>query len=546
MTRRHPARGLITAACLTIAAALTAGVAPATSAADGSPTASAAATPAATADAAARSVHDEGSGKYTPGQRSGLEPDGMVYEKPTHKPETRRPFDNRPNVVLITTDDQALTDLRWMPRTRRWLAGEGIRFTNMISPHPLCCPARAEILTGQYAQNNGVHTNAGPYGGLDALRGADNTIATWLQDSGYLAGMTGKYLNQYNATVGVPSGWDFWNVATTNGFGYSRFPMYHNGEPKFYGPDSHSSDVIAADTVQMVRDWSAADQPFFIWASYYAPHGICGSDEGCANPPEPARRHRGLHRDAAAPSMAKPSYNEADVRDKPGVIRRLGKIGRAKALHLHRERIRALAAVDEGVDATFRALQATGELDDTVVLFTSDNGYLIGEHRYRGKVLPYEEALRVPLLARGPGLPAGETRTQVATTVDLAPTILELADVQPGRVLDGRSLVPFLLDGDLPRYDDTILVQAGGLADRSPTPWMFRGVRDTRYTFVRWSNGFRELYDNRRDPHQLRNVGSDRRYRNVVREMSRRLAVLKDCRGASCRATFGRSPAPRG
>jgi N-acetylglucosamine-6-sulfatase len=142
----------------------------------------------------------------TPGQRSGIKPAGFEYERPRHRPEARRPGDRRPNVVLITTDDQALTDMRWMPLTRRWLGRGGVTFRNMLSPHPLCCPARAEIITGQFAQNNGVHTNAGPYGGLGALEDPDNTIADWLQRSGYLVGLSGKYLNQYDATQGVRLG----------------------------------------------------------------------------------------------------------------------------------------------------------------------------------------------------------------------------------------------------------------------------------------------------------------------------------------------------
>ncbi|WP_435747429.1 sulfatase family protein [Nocardioides sp. SYSU DS0663] len=480
----------------------------------------------------------------TAGQRSGVTPAGYEYERPTHRPDARRPGDDRPNIVLITTDDQALADMRWMPLTRRWLGRQGVTFTDMISPHPLCCPARAEIITGQYAQNNGVHTNAGPYGGVDALRDPDETIAAWLQGSGYLVGMSGKYLNQYDATQGVPAGWDFWNVATTNRFGYRNFAMYGNGEPRFHD-DAYSSDVVRDDSVRLVEDWSAADQPFFLWASYYAPHGRCGEGGGCDRPPVPAGRHADLYPRAKVPSVGRPSFNEPDASDKPPVIRRLEPVTAERASYLHRQRIRSLAAVDQGVDATFKALRRTGELDNTVVLFSSDNGYLIGEHRYVGKILPYEESLRVPLLVRGPGVPRGEVRDQPATIVDLAPTILDLAEVEPGRVLDGRSLVPFVRDADAVRPDTDMLVQAGGRNDAHPEPWWFRGVRNQRWTFVRWSDtGFRELYDNRRDPHQLRNLADDRRHRRVVREMTRRLELLEDCAGASCRRSFGPPPRP--
>lgn len=478
----------------------------------------------------------------TPGQRSGMNTQGYVYEKPRHLPEAARKGDDRPNIVLITTDDQALTDMRWMPKTKRWLGRGGTTFRNMISPHPLCCPARAEILTGQFAQNNGVHTNAGPYGGVTALKDPDNTLATWLQESGYLAGLTGKYLNQYDATQGVPDGWDFWNVATTNEFGYQRYPMYGNGEPVFHTND-YSSDVIRDDTLRLIEDWSEEDQPFFIWASYYAPHGLCADNAGCAKPPAPAPRHRDLYPQAVAPSTRKPSFDEDDVSDKSGEIRKRDKIGKRSATYLHRQRIRALAAVDQGVDRTMRALRKAGELDDTIVLFTSDNGYLLGEHRYRGKILPYEESVRVPLLVRGPGVPKGATREQTVTTVDLAPTILDLASTEPGRVVDGRSIWPFVRDRDKPRRDDDILVQAGGRPDDSPTPWWYRGVRNDRWTFVRWNEtGFLELYDNRRDRYQLQNLAYDARYRRVVEQMKRRLKALRDCAGESCRVDLGPTP----
>ena len=451
----------------------------------------------------------------------------------------------RPNIVLITTDDQSLTDLRWMPLTRRWLGRTGVTFDNMLSPHPLCCPARAEIVTGQFAQNNGVHTNAGPYGGLPALRQPDNTIAAWLQRSGYRTAMVGKYLNGYQGKGDTPAGWDYWNVTTSNGFGYFDYPMNDNGSRRYYG-HTYSTDLIADDTVGLVKQYAGGTEPFFIWASYYAPHGVCGDHEGCSNPPVPAPRHAHLYPGVNAPSLSKPSFNEDDVSDKPAMIRHRRKVGPAAAQHLFTERIRALAAVDEGVARTMQALEQEGQLDNTVVLFTSDNGYLVGEHRYKGKVVPYEEALRVPLLVTGPGVPAGVTRPQPVTTVDLAPTIVDLADAAPGRVIDGRSIWPFVLSGAVRRLDGTILIQAGGLPGvRHPVPWLYRGVWTHRYTFTRWSgSGFRELYDRSRDRYELVNLAARPAYRAVVAELDRRTRVLKDCAGAGCRVVFGTVPSP--
>jgi arylsulfatase A-like enzyme len=364
--------------------------------------------------------------------------------------------------------------------------------------------------------------------------------------------MAGKYLNGYNKEAGVPRGWDHWNVATSDGFGYYGYEMYNDGDPRFYGPhtasgNAYSTDVVRNSTVGLIHDWSGTDRPFFIWSSYYAPHGVCGDNESCSHPPVPAHRYASDYSGVRSPSRSKPSFNEADVSDKPRVIRHLRKIRPHAAQHLFTQRIRALEAVDEGVAATMRALKETGELDNTVVLFTSDNGYLVGEHRYKGKVLPYREALRVPLLVSGPGVPHHRVRRQPVTTVDLAPTILDLTGSRPGRVQDGRSIWPFVRSGSHHRNDDTILIQAGGQPRaRKVTPWMYRGVWTGRYTFVKWvAHHELELYDHSKDPYELRNVAHKRAYAPVVRALKKRVAALKDCHGASCRRVFGRVPHPR-
>ncbi|MGZ6753605.1 MAG: sulfatase family protein [Nocardioides sp.] len=472
----------------------------------------------------------------------------QTYERPTHLAYTPPATpDRRPNVVLITTDDQALSDLRWMPRTRHWLGRAGVTFDSMLSPHPLCCPARAEMMTGEFAQNNGVHTNAGPYGGLPALRQPDNTLPWWLQRTGYLTGMVGKYLNGYTRETGVPRGWDFWDPSDTDRFGYYGYELYGDGRPRWFGHLHYSSDVIRDTTVRLVDRYSAANRPFFIWSSYFAPHGVCGDTGGCANPPVPAYRDAHLYPGVRSPSLDKPSFDEKDVSDKPWAIRHLAPLPVPKAQHEFKQRIRSLAAVDQGVAATMRALQRDHELAHTLVLFTSDNGYLVGEHRYLGKVLPYEEALRVPLLVRGPGVPHDQTRTQPATTVDLAPTILDVTGTTPGRLQDGQSLWPEITSADAPRRDDTVLIQAGGdPGAQHPRPWMYRGVWTARYTFAHWTSehGFLELYDRQVDPFELQNRAHDPAYAAVVAELLRRTRLLAGCAGASCRQDFGPLPEP--
>ncbi|GCD89383.1 sulfatase [Nocardioides sp. LS1] len=443
----------------------------------------------------------------------------------------------RPNVVLISTDDMARTDLLWMPQTLALLEENGVNFIKFISPHSLCCPARAEIITGQYAQNNGVRSNGGPYGGLPALRDPDNTLARWLHDAGYHTGFSGKYLNQYHPSdVGVPQGWDFWDAFANNASGYYGFSMYDNGALVKYPVDGiYSTDLIADDTERMIRDYSGTD-PFFIWSSYYAPHGLCqGFHTDCAAPPTPALRHADLFPDAHNPSANRPSFNELDVSDKPPFIRKRGFLDPVKLRILFRQRVRALQAVDEAVTRTVAVLRETGELDNTLILFTSDNGYLLGEHRYQGKDIAYDESMRVPLLVRGPGVPHGEDRVVGATTVDLAPTIVAATGVTAGRVLDGRNLLPYIKDDSL-THAPAQLIQGGPKAnDPDPKPWRYRGVRTPRYTFVQWTSGFVELYDRLRDPFELVNVAAKRDYVDVVAALGLKTKRLGACAGVDCR-----------
>jgi N-acetylglucosamine-6-sulfatase len=459
---------------------------------------------------------------------------------------TQPQADTRPNVVLITTDDQTLSDMKWMPRTRALLGDAGATYEHMLSPHPLCCPARAEMVTGQYAQNNGVHSNAGRYGGLQALRQPDNTLPAWLRAASYRTGMSGKYLNGYRSSIGVPNGWDFWNAATRNRYGYYGYQTYNNGVPLRQAKrgGEYSVDLVTDDTVGLVDQYAGSGSPFFLWASYYAPHGLCGGIQTeCDLPPVPAKRYAHAWKGATNPAAKKPSFNEKDVSDKPPVIEKRGKVSKRYEQRLFKKRIQALAAVDEGVGRILDALATSGELDNTYVLFTSDNGYLLGEHRYQGKVLAYEESVRVPMLVRGPGVPAGSHVDRTVTTVDLASTVLQVTGATAGRPQDGHSLLDPASDPDR-----TVLIQAGPpSATRHPKPWMYRGVRTNRYTYVRWSmfGRFTELYDRRVDPYQLRNRAHDKRYQRIVRALARRTNALVDCSGAACDQRFARLPSPR-
>ncbi len=454
----------------------------------------------------------------------------------------------RPDIVLITTDDQTLMDLAKMPITRRLLKEQGVTFSG-ISPHPLCCPARAEILTGQFAQNNGVRSNVGEQGGYQALD-TSSTVATWLRDAGYQTAFMGKFLNGYaGSSIDDPApGWDEWHPTVAGVYNYTDFSIGHNGVAQPYS-DSYQTDVFAGLAVRTIEKFAASPEPFFLWQSFVAPHRSCqpGGPQSCWGPPVPAPRHRGLFPDAVPPAFGDPSYNEEDVRDKPAWVRNTGRISaqrRDRIIADHRARLRALQSVDQAVGRMVRALADSGRLDNALVIFTSDNGYLHGEHRIGGKNVPYEPALQVPFLMRGPDLPAGTVSTQVAATVDIAPTIAAAAGATPTLTTDGRNLLP-VARGDASSWH-SLLIQAG----REPRvatsgDWFFRGVRTPRYTYVTYpGTRERELYDRLTDPHQLVNVAPSPRYREVRAELARRLEILGPCKGAACRQPFAPLPLP--
>ena len=473
----------------------------------------------------------------------------------------------RPNIVVITTDDQSLADLAFMPATRQLLGSQGVTFRG-LSPHPLCCPARAEILTGQYAQNNGVYSNGGPNGGYQSLD-TSWTLATWLHDAGYQTAFFGKFLNGYSrddvdglltGEDEIPPGWDKWHPTVDGIYDYNDFTVLGDHGLLVDHVDDYQTDVFADLSVDTIRSMAApqidgtAHKPFFLWTSFVAPHVACQPEYGprCWRAPPAADRHAGLFADEVPPSFSDPAFNEADVSDKSSFVRALPLFTarqRDGIANLHRMRLRALQSVDEAVGRMVRTLKTSGELDNTLVVFTSDNGYLLGEHRIKGKNEPFEPALQVPFLMRGPGVPQGVTVPKLATTIDIAPTVAAAAGVDPGvnangQGVDGRNLLRVANGGS---SWSTLLIQGSANASyEDTTPWYFRGVRTARYTFVRYPlTGERELYDRSRDPSQLTNVFRDARYADVRDALLARFAALKDCSGSTCRRNFGPLPGLR-
>lgn len=442
----------------------------------------------------------------------------------------------RPNIILVTTDDQRLDDMRYMRRTRRLVGGHGYTFGRALSPHPLCCPARAEILTGQYAQNNGVQHNKGRHGGLKALRRPSNTLARWLQKAGYRTAMAGKYLHGFNRRSKRPAGWTHWNASVKGHYTYDHTYFAHDGRPRLHR--KHVDDVIMGMGRSWVRKFSKGRRPFFLWLSGLAPHRKLAN--GRTAFPRPAARHRRMFPRAKNPARRKPSFGRVSRHN------RLSRIWAPrqtrKTQRLFKARIRSLQAIDQGVARLVRTLRRTGELRNTYIVFTSDNGNMLGEHRLGGKNNIFEEALRVPLLIRTPKAQRRRSALPV-TSVDLPATILGLARASAGRKPDGDSFLA-TLRGRRQAWRDTQLIQTG--TDDTRSGWDLRGVRTTRWTYARKARSGRELlFDRRADPHEVRNLVRVRRYRPVLRELRQRTRTLRHCAGNRCSRRFGPVPGPR-
>jgi N-acetylglucosamine-6-sulfatase len=400
---------------------------------------------------------------------------------------------NRPNFVVIVTDDQRWDTLGSMPAVRRLLMTGGVTFRNAFVTTPSCCPSRVSLLTGQYSHRSGVLDGSvdNAPGGAPAFED-DSSLATWLDDAGYRTGLVGKYLNDYAAMpVGyVPPGWDEWfAIAQARPqIRYYDFALNENGKIVRYGnePADYSTSVLRGKAVPFVE----GEGPFFLYFAPIAPHP----------PATPALD------DLEAPVTAwdpPPSFGEADLSDKPD--RRTGMYDPTTVRSTREQMLRSLLAVDRAIAEIHEAVSDAGLLDETYFLLTSDNGFLWGEHRLMGKVWPFEESIRVPLVIRPPGSNPTRIVERMALNIDVPPTVADLAGVEATPPPDGISLVPLLGGAEVPTRD-RFVVEFLGFAPNVP-PYV--ALRTEHFLYVEYRNGWRELYDLRADPFQLRNMLSD-------------------------------------
>jgi arylsulfatase A-like enzyme len=444
--------------------------------------------------------------------------------------------DRRPNLVFVLTDDMRDDDLDHMPITRRLLADEGMEFTDAISPHPLCCPARAQLATGQYAQNNGVQHNRGVHGGFQALD-PTREASSWFRDAGYLTGFVGKFLNGYGPRDVRPAGWTRWDALTRGVYDYVDFSMTGDGDPTRY-TDSYITSVIEDHTNRDVRDFARSGEPFVAYAWHLAPHYRITPEGGRGLPPA-MEQDQGLFVDQRPSSFDSPSFDEADVSDQPVYLRHRSPVSREEVSAENTARLQTLQAVDRAVGSLVETLDEQGVLDDTYIVFSSDNGYSLGEHRFVGKDVLTDEALQVPLLVRGPGIAPGTTSDLPVTLVDLPATFAALTGVTPAWQVDGSSLAPTLLGQDQ-TFRDTTLIQTGRTLGDG---WSHRGVRTERYLYgTDGVDGF--LYDRLLDPDETVNLIDDPAYAAVRTALELRRTELVDCAGWTCNQVFGPAPEP--
>lgn len=511
---------------------------------------------------------------------------------------------SKPNIVFVLVDDMDADTIDRAPEKhakhiKSLLIDQGVTFPNFFVNVSLCCPSRMSILRGQYAHNTRVLTNSKPDGGFQKAYAKElekETIATSLRANGYRTALIGKYLNGYPNTAPsdtyIPPGWTEWYSPMQSGqrkkYGnpYCQYNYVLNKDSKLvkYGdkPKDYATDVYTAFAKDFIERSAREGKPFFL---YLAPFNIHG-------PYTPAPRHQDLF--PRSPENRAPrvdNFNEADVSTKPKFMRQLEPLNKDQIDEIdrdYRKRLRSLQSVDEAVGELVNTLKANGQLDNTYIIFTSDNGYKQGIHRAStGKETAYEEDIRLNLIVRGPGIPAGKKLPQQVGNIDFFPTFADMAGVKPPSFVDGRSFLP-LLKGttpELPKWCSAFLIEhkhdpkrqlalenpierlqnqselqdnnecpdriefpdRSDLEDRSDLQSLQKGgqvpkniptyqaIRTQDYTYVEYETGTKELYDIKQDPHQLKNLASTADP-TLLKRLAERLNKLRTCEADSCRA----------
>jgi arylsulfatase A-like enzyme len=429
----------------------------------------------------------------------------------------RHAADQRLNVVVILSDDERVDGTTVMKNVRRLIADHGITFSDYHVTTSLCGPSRASILTGQYSHHTGVVQNFDKHV-FDEQR---SDLAVWLHDAGYETALVGKYLNSDTglSRTGIAPGWDDWQVMAGNPMeAYYNYLINDNGRLVHYGnkPSDYSTTVLTQKAVQFIQ---GAHHPFFLYFAPVAPH----------LPAIPDKRDQGKLENIAP--IHSPAFNQRHIGKEPWRFWHKDLLSAAAQLYINHVRIRqeeSLLALDRSVRSVVQALRARHELKRTVILYTSDNGFLWGEHRLGGKVWPYQESTHVPLIVRTPWTATARRNNQPVLNIDFAPTISALAGIKRGLPEDGRSFVP-LLHGERAPWRHAFLVEYLGqnlLKKGGPPPYV--AVQTRRNLYVEYKNGWRELYNLKKDPWELNNISGNRRTKPLQATLSQTLHRLYD------------------
>jgi N-acetylglucosamine-6-sulfatase len=473
------------------------------------------------------------------------------------QPVTARTAGRPPNIVFVLTDDLSMDLLRFMPQVQA-LQSRGLSFDNYFVSDSLCCPSRSSIFTGNFPHDTGVFTNAGLDGGIGAFYAHDdesNSFNVALHNAGYRTAMMGKYLNGYLQgptrspvpSTYVPPGWDQWDVP---GYAYAEYnyTLNEDGRLHHFGhrPADYLTDVLARKGVQFVNGSASAGRPFFLELATFAPH----------TPYTPAKRDADDFPGLQAPRPPNfdvlPTHAPTWLAGHPPLgPRRIALINRA-----FRRRVQSVQAVDDMLKKLERALAARGQLNDTYLVFSSDNGLHTGEYRLNpGKLTAFDTDIHVPLVVAGPGVPAGVSTDAMAENIDLAKTFEEIGGTTMAS--DGHSLLG-LMGGGIPLdWRDAVLVEHhgpdlddGGDSDPdsqdhlSGNPPSYEAMRTPDFLYVEYRNDEREFYDLRTDPYELHNIVA-RLSAAQLAQLHDELSGLENCHtGDACWAASHVAPSP--
>jgi N-acetylglucosamine-6-sulfatase len=443
---------------------------------------------------------------------------------------------DRPNIVFVLTDDLSMNLISHMPQVQA-MQKSGTSLSDYHVVDSLCCPSRSAIFTGEYPHDDGVFTNSGSDGGYNAYnKNGDekNAFALALQKQGYETGFMGKYLNGYQPKDKIPPGWNQWDVAG-NGYPEFNYDLNENGKVQHYGkdPQDYLVDVLSSKAGSFIGS-EAGKKPFMLEVATFAPHA----------PYTPAPRYADAAKDVSYPRT--PAYDTLPT-NPPSWLKQRPPLTVTQEQNLtssYQKRVEADLAVNDLIGHIRQELQAKGVANNTYLVFSSDNGYHMGEYRLlAGKQTAFDTDTHVPFVVTGPGVPAGKSLSQLTSNIDIAPTFEAWAGATIGSHVDGLSMAGLLHQQTASGWPQAILIEHHGPNDKKgdpdrqnaehADPPSYEALRTADGLYVRYSSGAEEYYNTETDPYELHNLGPE----GVPSALRTTLSHMENCHDATaCRA----------